>query len=215
MVFCKTPINPFFDNQMSSFKETFLQNRLGWLTSFKTGLCQDNQGDHLPWMPYLLIEHLEENLKKDEVIFEYGLGTSSIFFANRAAKVICAESNAKWHEVMMELVGSSGVSNIETILMSDALVNNKYENLASDFVNNNSNFPGFDWIIVDSLKRAKCVKNSLGALKKGGKVLLDDSQRSSYKKIYNFMIEKGFKCQEFEGISPGQLKSKKSWIFSR
>ncbi len=200
---------------MSLVKKTFSKNRLGWTKTFKTGLCQDNEGEYLPWMPYSLIEYLDKNLKKDESIFEYGFGTSSFYFAKKVTKVISVESNPKWHEIMLELSKESKIDNIDTILMTDALTNEKYENLVAEFTDQDPDFHGFDWIIVDSLKRSKCIKNSIRALKDGGKIILDDSQRSSYQKIREFMIEEGFECLEFEDIAPGQLKSKKAWVFQR
>ncbi len=200
---------------MSTIKESFLDNYSSWVNSFKTGLCQDKEGNYLPWMPYSLIKYLEKELKASDLVFEYGFGTSSIFFAKRVKKVISVESNKKWHEVMTEMVSEQGVCNIETVLMPDALENTKYENLVRNFSETTLPDPGFDWIVIDSLKRAKCTTNATLALKKGGKILLDDAQRLNYKKIYDFMIEKGFSCQEFEDIAPGQLKLKKAWIFTK
>ena len=199
----------------SQIKTEFYKNYEGWVKSFNTGLCQDENGNHLPWMPYDLIEYLEKNLKKSDIVFEYGFGTSSIFFAKRVKKVVSIETDPRWHAMMLRLIDDLKIDNIEVILMVDGLENEKYEETANIFARNSAINYGFDWIIVDSLKRSKCVKNAINTLSHDGKILLDDSQRQNYKKIHEFMTENKFQCQEFEGISPGQIKSKKSWIFSR
>lgn len=193
---------------MALFRKTFLKYRLGWLKSFKTGLSQDENGNYLPWMPYNLIEYLKSELKKDDRVFEYGFGTSSVFFANKVEEVISIESNRKWRDVMLSSIIPHKIENLQVILMEDALENSQYEGLSK-------NYEKFDWIIVDSLKREKCMKNAINAIKKDGKIILDDSQRKNYQKIRDFMTQEGFDCLEFEDIAPGQIKPKKAWVFTK
>ena len=200
---------------MSFFERNSVTDPAGWVNSFRTGLCQDQQGDYIPWMPYSLIEYLKENLSQQDVIFEYGFGTSTVFFASHVKKVFSIESNQKWHQAMMEIIAELKIENLNTIAMFDALENPDYELAALEIAQNLPNFKGFDWVVIDSLKRAKCAKNAIAAIKPDGKILLDDSQRSNYQKIYDDMIAQGFKCQEFSGVAPGQIKQKKAWIFSR
>ena len=46
-------------------------------------------------------------------------------------------------------------------------------------------------------------------------LILDDSQRKGYKKIFDFFEENGFKKQDFVGIAPGQLKLKNTTVFTK
>ncbi len=193
---------------MSIAKESFSKNKESWLKSFKTGLSQDGNGDYLPWMPYNLIEYLSDKLSENDRVFEYGFGASSIFFANKVKEVISIESNAKWHDVMFDSIIPSKIENLQVVLMEDALTNPKYEGLSN-------NYEKFDFVIVDSLKREKCMQNAINAIKEDGQIILDDSQRKSYQKIREFMTDKGFECLEFFDIAPGQIKPKKAWVFTK
>ncbi len=208
-------------------KKQFQENKIGWEKSFASGLCQDELGNYLPWMCYPMIDYLKENLKKDEIIFEFGLGTSTLFFAQKVKKVFVIETRKKWFEIMKMKIIENKISNIEAILMENGLKNQDYENLPEIILNNNYENSvdeifkiedikieeKFDLIVVDSLKREKCVKNSCALIKNSGKILLDDSQRKNYQKIYDFMQEKGFKNLEFQGISPAQIQMKKGVLF--
>ncbi len=198
--------------QKALAKQQFEENKIGWKKSFMTGFCQDENGDFLPWMCYPLIKYLQENLNKNDVVFEFGSGASTLFFAKRVKKVVAIESNEKWHEIMCAKIEKSGLKNIELVLMKDALENEKYDNYAKNLAANGVNF---DLIIIDSLKRSSCTLNSIDALKTHGKLILDDSERPHYGKIRDFMINQGFSCQEFEGIAPAQIKLKKGWVFAK
>jgi predicted O-methyltransferase YrrM len=61
------------------------------------------------------------------------------------------------------------------------LENDLYQNFAKDCGQK------FDFIIIDSLKRFQCAKNSISALKPGGTIILDDSERKNYQKIFDFL----------------------------
>jgi hypothetical protein len=93
--------------------------------------------------------------------------------------------------------------------MPDGLTNISYEN----FPKNSGK--KFDFIIIDSLKRFECAKNAIDALKPDGRIILDDSERKNYKKIFDFFAEKNFTKQDFFGIAPGQIRIKNTTIFYR
>ena len=195
---------------LSEMKSQYQKNKLSWQKSFLDGFCQDENGAPLPWMTYPFIEFITPQLNKNLEIFEFGSGSSTLFFAKRVKKVIALESNAKWFEIMKLKIAEAKLDNIELILMKDALENEEYakyaQNLAAKGIN-------FDLIVVDSLKRSNCVKNSILALKPSGRLILDDSERRHYGKIFEFMKDEGFKQQDFEGIAPAQLRMKNTTIF--
>jgi len=199
--------NIYFNLSYKIIKSQFEQNKAGWKASFASGFSQDENGAHLPWMTYPFIEYINHKLQSNHEIFEFGSGSSTIFFANKVKKVVAIESNKKWHEIMQIKLSKANIKNVELILMEDALTNLSYENFAKNYG------AKFDFVIVDSLKRFECVKNSLSALKERGLMILDDSERKGYKKIFEFMKEKNFERRDFFGIAPGQLKIKNTTLF--
>lgn len=188
-------------------KEQFIQNKTSWKKSFAEGFSQDENGSPVPWMTYPAIHFLKRNIRKDHEIFEFGCGASTLFFSQNSKKVIGVESDPKWFSLTKDLIAKTKRENVEVGLMEDALESSSYERCA---LNSNQKF---DFIIIDSFKRYLCAINSINSLKKGGAIILDDSERKPYKKIFKFFDEIKFKRQDFVGIAPGQLRLKNTTIF--
>ena len=187
-------------------KTQFRQNKAGWKKSFLEGFSQDENGAALPWMTYPAIEFLQKTIQPHHEIFEFGCGASTLFFAKRAKKVVSLETNEKWFDLVKSMLHSNNLT-AEITLMEDGLENPLYENFAKNSAQK------FDFIIIDSLKRFDCAKNSIPALKPGGAIILDDSQRPNYKKIFDFFAAQNFREENFIGIEPGKLCIKKTTIF--
>ncbi len=214
-------------------KSQFYNNKKGWIKSYNSGLCQDENGNFLPWMCYPAIDFLNKNVKKTDIIFEFGLGTSTLFFAKKAKMVFALETRKDWFENMKKIFIANKIDNYMLILMTNGLENSNYETFPQKILENKyrkyadeifcaPNLEGdiknlvksqFDLIVIDSLKRRKSAENSAFCLAKNGKILLDDSQRSNYGKIYEKMSELNFNNLEFKGISPAQIKIKKTTVF--
>ncbi len=199
----------FFSTSHQLIKSQYNANKLGWQKSFLENFSQDEHGQALPWMCYPFIEFIQSRLNKNHEIFEFGSGSSTLFFAKKVKKVTSLESNEKWREIMLLKLKEQNSSNAQIILMPDALINNLYENYPKNCGQK------FDFIIVDSLKRCQCVKNSIESLKPTGAIILDDSERANYKKIFDFLREQNFKEENFVGIAPAQFRLKKTTIFWR
>jgi tRNA A58 N-methylase Trm61 len=186
-------------------KEQFQQNKIGWKKSFLEGFSQDDDGNPVPWMTYPAIDFLKKNLTKNHEVFEFGCGASTLFFSARVKKVVGLETNPRWLEIVKEKLEKSSAS---IHLIEDGLTNEIYENFPKNLGQK------FDLIIIDSLKRFQCAKNSITALKLGGSIILDDSERKNYQKIFDFFAAEGFTRRDFFGIAPGQIKIKNTTIFT-
>ena len=191
----------------SIVKEQFEKNKVGWEKSFFYGFSQDENGDTVPWMTYPAIEFLKNNLNKNHEIFEFGCGASTLFFSGIVKKVVGVETNKRWFEITQKMLAEKSRNNAVITLMIDGLENDNYQNFAKNCGQK------FDFIIIDSLKRFECAKNVINALKPGGILILDDSERKNYKKIFEFFAENNFQKQDFFGIAPGQLRIKNTTIF--
>ena len=197
--------------QKNLIKEQFFANKKSWSKSQETGLCQDEKGEFLPWFCYDLIDFLKKKLAKNHVICEFGCGSSTLFFAKRCKKVIAIETDELWYRAMKKLILKEKIDNVEIFLMKNAADDENYENFAQNYAKNNEKF---DLIIVDSLKRAKSVKNSIPALKSDGiGILLDDSQRKSYQKITDWMEKQRFSSKKFTGIAPARIDWKEGVLY--
>jgi predicted O-methyltransferase YrrM len=190
-------------------KEQFLKNKISWKNSFAAGLSLDENGDYLPWMTYPAIEFLKNKITKNCEVFEFGCGASTLFFASRVKQVSGLETNETWLKIVKNFLQEKDLKNVKLNLMADGLVNDDYQNFAKN------SGKKFDLIVIDSLKRFECAKNVIAALKPEGAVILDDSERKNYQKIFKFFAENGFEKRDFFGIAPAQLRVKNTTIFTR
>lgn len=73
----------------------------------------------------------------------------------------------------------------------------------------------FDFILIDSIQRFSCAQSSISLLNPRGSIILDDSQRDNYKKIFDFFELNGFTKRDFWGIEPGGIKIKNTTFFNQ
>lgn len=190
-------------------KEQFYKNKLSWTKSFMSGFCVDEYDNEVPWMTYPMIEFLKNNIDKTHEIFEFGCGASTVFFARNAKNITSIETNKVWKNIITEKLQENKLKNTTIFLDENGIENEHYEKYPQILGKK------FDVIIIDSIKRFQCCINAINSLKKNGFIILDDSERNHYKKIFNFFTENGFKKKDFLGIAPAQLRVKNSTIFWR
>jgi len=177
---------------------------IGWIESFRKKLPVDKSGEPLPWVTYSFIDFIFDRLNKSMDVFEYGSGNSTLWYAKRVNSVTSIEHDKKWFEKIRKNIPKN--------------VDLYYKKLV--YGGEYSKFPKnlgrkFDIIVVDGRDRVNCINNSLDSLKNGGVIVLDDSERDSYKDGIKFLTERGFKKIDFWGISPGLFYKKCTTIFYR
>ena len=212
----------FMENNLSDLtKKQFDLHKKSWINSARNGFTVDENNLPIPWYTFDAIEFLKNNLNKNHFIFEFGCGASTLFFASKVQKIISLESNRRWFEIITAILKNSGDflleknffanANCEIFLNEQALDCDDYQHFAKDYSQKNN--LKFDFLIVDSLKRFECVKNSYTSIKNDGYLILDDSERPNYRKIFDFLQQNNFSAQDFIGIAPAQLRIKKTTFF--
>jgi len=190
----------------------------------REGISVDEANNPIPWYCYQAINFLSKNLTKNDVIFEFGSGSSTIFYHSRVKKVVSIETNEIWFKIIYNYLLQTEQNpslhnnimrfkNSEIYLMKDGIINANYQKFAYDYSQKNQVF--FDYLIIDSIKRYDCAINSISALSKNGKVILDDSERQNYKKIFDFYLKNDFEVKNFCGIAPAQLRIKNTALLTK
>ncbi|SEQ84810.1 class I SAM-dependent methyltransferase [Pedobacter rhizosphaerae] len=177
-------------------------NSIGWFTAFDKKQAVDGKGRALPWVTYSFIDFIRERINKEQDIFEYGSGSSTIFYAERAKSVTSVEHDKGW----FDRVKNTSPGNAEMIfcqLEKDGEYAQKAKLLNRKF----------DIIIVDGRDRVNCCKHSIDALSSHGVLVLDDSEREVYEPARAFLKQNGFKELSFSGISPGLFYEKATSVF--
>ncbi|WP_316844835.1 FkbM family methyltransferase [Pedobacter psychrodurus] len=177
-------------------------NSIGWFTAFDKKQAVDGKGKALPWVTYSFIDFIRERINKTQHIFEYGSGSSTIFYAERAGSVTSVEHDKGW----FDKVKNTSPGNAEMIfcqLEKDGEYAKKASLLGKKF----------DIIIVDGRDRVNCCKYSVDALSANGVLVLDDSEREVYSAARVLLKAQGFKEISFSGISPGLFYEKATSVF--
>jgi hypothetical protein len=161
----------------------------GWMRSLEAGRPMDRTGRSIPWMNYPVIQLLEEKLTPDLHLFEFGSGHSTLFYAGKVSEVFSVEYDKSW----LDIVQAQAPKNV-TLVFKDKDVDGEYCRVIG------STGRQFDVIVVDGRDRVNCVKQGLAALSARGVMLLDDSERERYREAIEFVIARGFKVLNLEGL---------------
>jgi len=123
----------------------------------------DKDGNPVPWMTYPAIFYLDQLDLRQKIIFEWGAGNSSLFFAQRAKKVKSIEYKKEWYEYVL----SKKSDNIDLILADK-------ENYASVI---DADSQQYDVIVIDGEidRRFECAEYAVSHLHSTGMIVVDNS----------------------------------------
>lgn len=181
-----------------------------WKNSLKEGASSVR--DEQPWITFPVIDKLDAILTKSSCVFEYGGGGSTLFFANRVKEVITVEHNKEWYAILTKIVKDKSIANwngnlIEAgtgDLFPQADKANPDHYSSGDQPSKGKNYAdyvkcidkyednSFDLVSVDGRSRPSCIKHAIPKIKKGGYLLLDNSDRSYYLSFFKEQLKKEF-----------------------
>lgn len=144
----------------------------------------------VPWITFEAIDFLKRIIRPDMKVFEFGSGGSTRFFSERVAEVQSVEHDELWFKMVKDKIGRN--KNLNIMLREGVEVQNTsiapvlnemedpldYRNYSTPILDFEDQY--FDIILVDGKARNVCIANSLAKLKKGGYLIVDNSNRKSY-----------------------------------
>lgn len=163
----------------------------GWFKSLRRRMPVDRHGQPLPWYTYAAIHVIEPRLPENFVVFEFGSGNSTLWWANRARSVRSVEHDEEWYLRMKGIVPP----NVDMV----------HRTLGD------GSYPGeivvteqlFNIIIIDGRERNECAKLCVQRLKDDGVVIWDDTDRPDYEDGLGYLEAQGFRRLNLWGLSPG------------
>lgn len=182
-----------------------LQKEFALERSIDEKVCVDKDGNPIPWYTYPAIEYLSQFDYSDKLIFEFGCAYSSLFWANRAKKVISIEDNPQWYEKWKK---EFELENLDIRWRDEGEI---YENaiLEED--------EKFDVIVVDGKRRSQCCEKAVKKLASGGIIILDDSDRinasDEYVKSVEILKNANLIQVDFYGFCPMNNYTKTTSLF--
>lgn len=164
----------------------------GWLESMEKRASIDGRGNSLPWISYPAIEFLQKRVPQSAVVYEYGCGYGTRWWAQRCAEVRACEHEKSWFdEITKHLPDNASVRFFE--LQKDG-------DYCRSVLGHERKF---DIIVVNGRDRINCVKQSVKCLSDRGVLLLDNSDRAHYSPAILFLQDLGFRRLDFWGPGPG------------
>ncbi|MCK1325058.1 MULTISPECIES: hypothetical protein [unclassified Bradyrhizobium] len=145
-----------------------------------------------PWLVTKAWPRIEERATGAR-IFEYGAGMSTLWFSERAAELVSVESNLQWAARINAALAERGKPPI--VLLEDPEAYAGFINSCAD---------PFDILLVDGIVRRKCVEQGIPHLKKGGLLVLDNTDVN--KDLIPAALAAGpFEVTRYSGYAPGSL----------
>ena len=127
----------------------------------------------VPWLTEGAIAFLEQFLDQhpEAKVLEFGSGASTLWLSQRVSVLVSIEHSTPWYQTVQKALKRCGKRHVRLMLASLP-----YYTVCDQFP------PGyFDLILIDGRYRRGCICHSIPILKRGGVLMLDNSERSYYK----------------------------------
>lgn len=157
--------------------------------------------DRLPWINFPAIDFLNENLKPEYKVFEYGGGGSTLYFLDRVSEVTTVEHNPEWFTNLQKVITEAqkgkwqgnlilpDTSEIKTMPSSisdpdlyfswdDTFEHKIFRSYASYIDRFKDEY--FDVVLIDGRARPSCIKHAINKVNKNGFLILDNAEREYY-----------------------------------
>jgi len=162
--------------------------KYGFYNSIVNQFPCDSNKNSLPWYTYSSIEYLNNIDFSNCSIFEWGSGSSSIYWSTKANNVVSVEHDQLWFKKLV-----IRKKNNMTILLKKS--KKEYVEVLKE-----SN-KKYNVIIIDGEYRLDCCKNDLmNYLADGGIIILDNSDW--FPKSCKILRSKGLLQVDFSGFGP-------------
>ena len=200
--FLRALLNRQFATQLASLALDGYLHDVGWTRSARERTVVDAAGSPVPWATYPFIEFVGPRLRKELLVFEYGAGASTFYYATHAGRVVAVEHDAAFAaDIRPRLPGNAqlweqplGEAYVRAVTRLDA---------APDVVS------------VDGRERVACALAALEVLPPRGVLILDDSERVEYEPACVRLTDAGFRRLDFWGFSPGLASRRCTSVFYR
>ena len=191
--------------------------RQRWSDSFRPG--RNSVADELPWINFPALAYLEQQLRPEYKVFEFGGGGSTLFFCKNVAEVATVEDHPEWFDVLTRTVREKGYGNWKGFLIRpEEITDMQTARRPSDPAAFASGAKGlerlsfekyaraidpypddyFDVIVVDGRARPSCIQQALPHLKTGGLLVVDNTERPYYLAFFQQVIADRFRIESHE-----------------
>jgi hypothetical protein len=166
-----------------------------FLSSFKMAAVSKD-GKPLPWYTYPSIDFLRYRTYEDKDVLEFGGGQSTLWWAQRARRVLTLEGDPAWYEKLKEKIPDNVSLHLTSLKNRETNISQVREILALN--------PGskYDVIIIDGLYRYEMIDIACGVLAEGGMIVCDNAEGYGF---FEGFKDRGMSRVDFYGHAPGTV----------
>ncbi len=131
---------------------------------------------NLPWLTPVANQILATYLKKTDCGLEFGSGRSTLWLASRVQHLTSVEHQRAWYEKVAAQLKAANLTQVDYYLHEKeapdeaAQMHSDYVLVATAFADES-----LDFVLVDGIYRSACACQSLGKLRPGGMLILDNA----------------------------------------
>lgn len=165
--------------------------------------------DRLPWITFRARAWLIRVVGAQHRVFEWGSGGSTMFWCDRAARVVSVEHDPQWFRRVRETLDHEAIKHCQYILAeppvsddaeypSQRMPGREFRNYVQAIDRFEDH--GFDFILVDGRARVACIQRAESKLRPGGFLIVDNSDREEYAPAYRRLMR--WRRFDFFGLGP-------------
>jgi hypothetical protein len=191
-----------------------------WLRSLRSS--SSPLADECPLITFGAADWLEQVLRRDMRVFEWGSGASTLYLARRVGELASVEHDPEWHRRIAAALEDHDITRCHYVLVEpgppgsgarpdagDPYVSTRRRYAGSSFeryVKAIDGYPDqhFDLVLVDGRQRVACGRRALPKIRPGGHLLLDNSERPEYEPLRRLL--ESYPVRDFFGVGPYQAK---------
>lgn len=167
---------------------------------FINGFVHDGNNSPLPWITYPCIEFLNRLNLKDCNVFEFGSGSSTLYWSQKSRSVTSIEKDKQWFD------------KVQGDLPSNCTLSHAGADL--DYIQHINQYKSkFDIIIIDGAVRYPCAQEALKNISDRGFIILDNTEW--YPKTAKLLTSAGYTQIDFIGFPPINAFPSATSIFYR
>ena len=169
-------------------------------SNFINGFICDGDNQPIPWITYPCIEFLNRLDLSDCNVFEYGSGSSTLYWSNKSNSVVSVEKDKQWFD------------KVQGALLSNCTLSHAGVDL--DYIQHINQYESkFDIIIIDGAVRYPCAQEALKNISNRGIIILDNTEW--YPETAKLLISAGYTQIDFIGFPPINAFPSTTSIFYR
>lgn len=122
--------------------------------------------------------------KQHPVVFEWGSGISTIWYAQRVKTLVSIEHHEGWFFKVTDWLEEKNLANVDLHYLPPDEAG-EFQKYTQSILQYADNF--FDLVAIDGRNRVECARQAASKVKIGGYLILDDSHRPRYQETFSIL----------------------------